>query len=267
MLRCLEDVYPHLNLSLVQAVLTIEINRPECKNALNGDLYTLITDVLNEADTSPDVRVVILRGNATDFSSGNDLKYFLMLAVQTQESISPGSTPPFLFLKALAQFSKPIIAAVRGVAIGVGVTLLSHCDLVYADRSASFQLPFVNLGLTLEGASSLLFSQKAGYHLAAELLLTGQKFNAEKALSARLINAIVEDPYTFSTAQAVEIALLPTASLQIVKSQMKHNLQQILACIDHEAEIVCQRIQSPELMEAISAFMQKRKPDFSQFNT
>lgn len=265
MLRCLEDVHTHLNLSLVKGVLTIEINRPECKNALNGDLYTLITNILNEADPSPDVRVVILRGNATDFSAGNDMKYFLF-AVQTQESIPPGSTPPFLFLKALAQFSKPMIAAVRGVAIGVGVTLLSHCDLVYADRSASFQLPFVNLGLTLEGASSLLFSQKAGYHLAAELLLTGQKFNAEKALSARLINAIVEDPYTFSTAQAHELALLPIASLQIVKSQMKHNLQQILACIDHEAEIVCQRIQSPELMEAISAFMQKRKPDFSPFN-
>ena len=265
MLNCLEFPHPHLNALLEQGVLTLSIQRPEAKNALNAELYILITQALEEADQSPHVRVVILRGNDTDFTAGNDMKYFLQVSQMIDIEMAT-SSPPFMFLKSLARFSKPLIAAIRGVAIGVGVTLLFHCDLVYADHTARFQLPFVHLGLSAEGASSLRLSPQAGYHLAAELLLTGQKFNADKALTARFINEIMADPYLHAEQQARHIAALPSAALKTIKSQMKHHLEHVIECIDHEAKIVAQRIKSPEMLEAFMAFLQKRAPDFTQFN-
>lgn len=265
MLKSVESPYPHLRAQLEDGVLTLAIDRAEAKNALNIDLYIHLRQAICEADQSSEVRVLILRGADQDFSAGNDMKSFFQLPELPQAG-QAGSTPPFMLLKAMAEFSKPCIAAVRGACIGVANTLLLHFDFVYADDTATFQMPFVSLGLSLEGAASLLLVQRAGYHQAAELLFTAKKYNAEKALQAGIINEIVSNPYVHANAQAQHLASLPIASLKAVKSLMKHNLDQILKCIDDEAEVVMQRAQSPEMFEAVSAFMQKRKPDFSQFN-
>ena len=152
------------------------------------------------------------------------------------------------------------------MAIGIGVTILLHADLVFADNTALFQIPFVSLGLSPEGGASQLLVKQAGYHKAAELLFTAKKFNAETAVQASLVNEVVEDAYASAQATAQHLAALPLASLKQTKALMKHDLDQIIECIDHEAEIFMQRVQSPEMLEAVQAFMQKRKPDFSQFN-
>ena len=264
-LQCIQQPHPHLNAKLDGGVLTLAIHRPEAKNALYGELYLWLAQALDEADQEPSVRVVILRGQDADFSAGNDMQDFMKF-IQSPLQVKAGDTPPFVLLKSAAQFSKPLIAAVRGVAIGIGVTILLHADLVYTDNTALFQIPFVSLGLSPEGASSKLLVQQAGFHKAAELLLTAQKFKAEKALSAGLVNSIEEDVYTTAQKQAQYLAALPLASIKQTKALMKHNLAEILECIDHEADIFMKRVGSPEMMEAVQAFMQKRKPDFTQFN-
>lgn len=265
MLNCIDQPSAHLQARLEDGILTLCIHRPEAKNALDMDLYRNLNQALDEADQSSLVRVLVLKGSGQDFSAGNDMKSFLQLP-ELPEAGQAGNTPPFLLLKAIAVFSKPCIAAVQGVCIGVANTLLLHFDLVYADDSAIFQMPFVSLGLSLEGAASLLLVQRAGYHQAAEILFTAKKYDASKALSAGIINEIVSDPYAYAHDQAKHLASLPIASLKAVKSLMKHNLEQILKCIDDEAEVVMQRATSPEMFEAISAFMQNRKADFSQFH-
>lgn len=265
MLNCIENPHQHLLAHLENGVLTLQLHRPEAKNAIHIEFYDVIRNAIEEADQSKEVRVLILHGSDKDFSAGNDMKSFMQLP-ELPESGQAGNTPPFLLLKALAKFSKPCIAVVRGVCIGVANTLLLHFDLVYADDSAIFQMPFVSLGLSLEGAASLLLVQRAGYHQAADILFTAKKYDASKALSAGIINEIVTDPYSYADEQAQHLAALPFASLKAVKSLMKQNLEQILKCIDDEAEVVMQRAQSPEMFEAVSAFMQKRKADFSQFH-
>ena len=264
-LSCIQQPHPHLSANLDNGVLTLAIQRREAKNALYGELYLWIAQALDEADQNKDVRVVILRGADADFSAGNDMQDFMKF-IQTPLQGKAGDTPPFVLLKAAARFSKPLIAAVRGVAIGIGVTLLLHADLVYSDNTALFQIPFVSLGLSPEGASSKLLVQQAGFHKAAELLLTAQKFNSDKALSAGLVNSIEVEVYATAQQQAHILAALPLASLKQTKALMKHNLDEIIDCIDHEAEIFMKRVGSPEMMEAVQAFMQKRKPDFTQFH-
>ena len=264
-LSCIQQPHEHLDANLENGVLTLAINRPKAKNALYGELYLWIAQAFDEADQDKDVRVLIFRGTDTDFTAGNDMQDFMKsAAMKGQAPASEG--PPFILLKAAAKFSKPLICAVRGVAIGIGVTILLHADLVYSDSTALFQIPFVSLGLSPEGASSKLLVEQAGYHKAAELLLTAQKFDSETALSINLINSIEDDAYDKAQKQAKIMSALPLASLKQSKALMKHNVNEIVAWIDHEAEILMQRVGSPEMMEAVAAFMQKRKPDFSQFN-
>ncbi len=264
-LSCIQHPHEHLDANLNDGVLTLAINRPKAKNALYGELYLWIAKALDEADVNKDVRVVILRGADADFSAGNDMQDFMKF-VQTPFEGKAGDTPPFIVLKSAAKFSKPLICAVRGVAIGIGVTILLHADLVYSDHTALFQIPFVSLGLSPEGASSQLLVQQAGYHKAAELLLTAQKFNSEKAFAAGLVNSIEDDVYAHALKQAQTLAALPLASIKQTKALMKHNLADIVKCIDDEAEVFMKRVASPEMMEAVQAFMQKRRPDFTQFN-
>nr|WP_174506442.1 enoyl-CoA hydratase-related protein [Acinetobacter sp. Marseille-Q1620] len=264
-LSCIQQPHQDLDAKLEDGVLTLAINRPKAKNALYGELYLWIAQAIDEADLNKDVRVIILRGLDNDFTAGNDMQDFLSFA-QKPLTGKAGDNPPFVLLKSAAKFSKPLIVAIKGVAIGIGVTLLLHTDLVYSDNTALFQIPFVTLGLSPEGAASKLLIQQAGYHRAAELLFTAQKFNAEKALNAGLVNEIVEDVYAHADMQAKLLAALPIASLKQTKALIKHNLQEIIDCIDDEAEIFMKRVQSPEMAEAVQAFMQKRKPDFSQFN-
>lgn len=265
MLTCIEHPHPHLHAHLEHGILCLSIQRQDAKNALDLNLYHLLRQAFEEADLAPQVRVLILKGNDTDFSAGNDMKSFLQLGELPQAG-EAGNTPPFMMLKAAAQFTKPCIAAVKGACIGVANTLLLHFDMVYAARNTIFQLPFVSLGLSLEGAASLLLVQRAGYVRAAELLFCAEKYDAEKALQAGIINAITDDPDQLAEITAQRLSDLPLASLIATKALMKHNLKQIMQCIDQEAEVVIERARSPEMFEAVSAFMQKRKPDFKQFN-
>ncbi|NWK76282.1 enoyl-CoA hydratase/isomerase family protein [Acinetobacter sp. SwsAc6] len=264
-LSCIQQPHEHLNANLDNGVLTLAINRPQAKNALYSELYLWIAKALDEADQDSSVRTVILRGADADFSAGNDMQDFMKSAAM-KDQIRAEDGPPFVLLKSAAKFSKPLIAAVRGVAIGIGVTILLHCDLVYADNTALFQIPFVSLGLSPEGASSKLLARQAGHVKAAELLLTADRFNSEKALATNLINSIEEDVYTTAQKKAAQLAALPLASLVQSKALMKHDIDEIVSWIDHEAVIFMSRVGSPEMMEAVAAFMQKRKPDFSQFN-
>ena len=264
-LSCIQQPHQHLQANLEDGVLTLAINRSEAKNALYGELYLWIAKALDEADTNKDVRVVIFRGAEQDFTAGNDMKDFMGFMQKPYEG-KAGDQPPFVLLKAAARFSKPLIIAVKGVAIGIGVTILLHADIVFADNTALFQIPFVSLGLSPEGAASRLLVKQAGYQKAAELLFTAKKFDAATAVKANLVNEIVEDVYATAQQTAQHLAALPLASLKQSKALMKKDLAEIIACIDEEAEIFMQRVRSPEMMEAVQAFMQKRKPDFSQFN-
>lgn len=264
-LHCIQQPQQHLNASLEHGILTLAIARPEAKNALYGELYLAIAQALDEADQSHDVRVVVLRGADADFTAGNDMQDFMHF-IQMPLPEKAGDAPPFVLLKSAARFTKPLIIAVRGVAIGIGVTILLHADMVYSDNTALFQIPFVSLGLSPEGAASRLLSKQAGYLKAAELMFTAQKFNSEKALSAGLITGIETDVYAHAFKQAQHLAALPIASLKQSKALMKSDLAEIVQCIDDEAEIFMRRVKSAEMQEAIQAFMQKRKPDFSQFN-
>ena len=263
-LDCLNNNNPHLKAELANGILTLAIDRPEDKNALYTDLYIAIEQALYQADASNDVRIVVLRGANNDFSAGNDMQDF---AASLKKQISPaGDGAPFLLLKSAAKFSKPLIVGVKGVAIGIGVTLLLHADFVYTDTSAVFQIPFVSLGLSPEGAASKLLQQRAGYLLAADLLMSARKFNAETALDAKLVTQIVDEPYAQAAQMAEHLNQLPLASLKQSKALMKADKDDIVAWIDHEAEIFMQRVKSPEMVEALTAFKEKRKADFSKFN-
>lgn len=264
MIDCLHNTQPHLQAQLQNGILTLAINRPEAKNALYGELYLALEQALYQADQSTDVRVVILRGANQDFTAGNDMQDFAK-SLQKQNNI-PGEGPPFLLLKSAAKFSKPLIVAVKGVAIGIGVTILLHADFVYTDNTALFQIPFVSLGLSPEGASSKLLAERAGDLMAADLLLTARRFDATTAQQARLVTAVVEDVYAEAEKTAQQLTQLPLASLKTTKKLMKSNLNEIIKCIDDEADIFMQRVKAPEMMEALMAFKEKRKPDFSQFN-
>ncbi len=263
-LDCLNQPNPHLQAQLVDGVLTLAINRPEAKNALYTDLYLAIEQALYQADASDTVRSVILRGIDQDFTAGNDMKDF---AMSMQNPVSPaGEGAPFKLLKSAARFSKPLIIAVKGVAIGIGVTILLHADFVYADDSCIFQIPFVSLGLSPEGCSSKLLQERAGYLLAADLLLSARKFNVDIAAQAKLVTQICADPYMQAEKTAQQLKLLPLAALKQSKALMKANLEEIIGWIDYEADIFMQRVQSPEMLEALTAFKEKRLPDFSKFN-
>lgn len=215
-LSCIQQPHQHLQANLEDGVLTLAINRSEAKNALYGELYLWIAKALDEADASKEVRVVIFRGAEQDFTAGNDMKDFMGFIQKPHEG-KAGDQPPFVLLKAAARFSKPLIIAVKGVAIGIGVTILLHADLVYADNTALFQIPFVSLGLSPEGAASRLLVKQAGYQKAAELLFTAKKFDAATAVKANLVNDVVEDVYATAQQTAQQLAALPLHQLSKVR--------------------------------------------------
>jgi enoyl-CoA hydratase/carnithine racemase len=206
---------------------------------------------------------VLIHGTSGCFTSGNDVRDFLEL------ERTPGSSPAAGFLRAIAAAKKPVVAAVGGPAVGVGTTMLLHFDLIYAAPNARFQLPFVPLGLLPEAASSLLLPVLAGYQRAAELLLLGQPFSAEKAQAAGIVTEIVPEPELLEYARTAALALaaLPPASVRMTKELMKRGLAQaVLERMQEELGLFGERLRSPEAKEALSAFMEKRKPDFSRFS-
>ena len=243
------------------AILTITLNRVDKKNAFTQAMYSACAEALEQAAADASIRVVVIQGHATVFSAGNDIADFL-----SHPSTGPDA-PVLRFLRLLAAFPKPLVAAVCGPAVGIGTTLLMHCDLVYAGDNAAFSLPFVNLGLCPEAASSLLLPQMMGYHRAAEALLLGEPFMAEAALEVGLVNRIVPpaEANAVAQAQARKLAAKPLRSLVETKRFMKQGQQQqVLATIAEEAQTFGRLLGEPAAREAFGAFMDKRKPDFSR---
>ena len=243
-------------------VMTITLNRLERKNSITSAMYGMLADAIHAAQEDANVRVAVLQGHETVFSAGNDIADFL------DQPANPGSDRPvFRFMNGLAAFPKPLIAAVCGPAVGIGTTMLFHCDLVYAGDNAAFSMPFVNLGLCPEAASSLLVPQMFGYHRAAEALLLGEPFMAEAALEVGLVNRVVPptEANAIAQAQARKLAAKPLSALIETKRLMKQEQQaHVLKKIEEEGAIFTRMVSEPAAREAFGAFMEKRKPDFSK---
>lgn len=242
-------------------VMTITLNRVEKKNSLTSAMYATLADALAQAQDDAAVRAVVIQGHETIFSAGNDIGDFLNQPPSTQDS------PVFHFMRALIAFPKPLVAAVCGPAVGIGTTLLFHCDLVYAGDNAAFSMPFVNLGLCPELASSLLAPQLMGYPRAAEALLLGEPFMAEAALEMGLINRIVPptEANALAQQQARKLALKPLTALLETKRLMKKGQAAMVAeRVSEEGASFGRMLREPAAREAFSAFMEKRRPDFSK---
>ena len=242
-------------------ICTITLNRVEKKNSITTVMYQTMADALAAAQGDASVRVVVIQGHETIFSAGNDIADFLNNPPAGLDS------PVFRFLHGIASFPKPIIAAVNGPAVGIGTTLLLHCDLVYAGDNAAFSMPFVNLGLCPEAASSLLVPQLMGYHRAAEALLLGEPFMAEAALEVGLVNRVVPPLETNTYAQSVarRLAAKPLSSLIETKRLMKKNQGPLVAQVmAEEGDSFGRMLRESAAREAFGAFMEKRKPDFSK---
>lgn len=246
-------------------VTTITFNRVDKKNSFTEAMYGAMADVLNAAAEDAGVRCVVFQGDVAVFSAGNDIGDFLRQGAQAQ-SADITQRAVWRFLNAIATFPKPLVAAVCGPAVGVGTTLLLHCDLVYAGDNAAFALPFVNLGLCPEAASSLLLPKMLGMHRAAEALMLGEPFMAEAALEVGLVNRVVPptECNAVAQAQARKLAAKPLSALMETKRLMKGaQTQQVLDRMQEEGQSFSKLMRSPAAKEAFSAFMEKRKPDFS----
>lgn len=252
---------PEILTHLDAGVLSLTINRLDRKNSITAVMYAAMADVLAAAESNDAVRVLVIQGHETIFSAGNDIGDFLNKPPSAQDA------PVFRFLHAISSFTKPIVAAVCGPAVGIGTTLLLHCDLIYAGDNAAFSMPFVNLGLCPEAGSSLLVPQLMGYPRAAEALLLGEPFTAETALEMGLINRIVPpaEASVLAQQQAKKLAAKPPSSVIETKRLMKQaNSSAVKQRIHDESLSFGRMLSEPAAREAFTAFVQKRKPDFSQ---
>lgn len=246
------------------AILAIEFNRPQRRNAITAQMYTLMADALEQAEADASVRVVLIHGQADAFTAGNDLEDFMRRPPIAED------TPVFRFLRVMSGARKPIVAAVNGPAVGIGTTLLLHCDLVYAGDNARFQLPFVGLGVVPEFASSYLLPLVAGYQRAAELLLLGEPFGAEKAREAGFVTGVLPPGDTLGRAReaARRLAALPAKSVRLAKELMKApHREAVQSQLRAEGAHFREMLQEPAAREALSAFLEKRKPDFTKHDS
>ena len=250
----------HVLTHIEDGVMTITLNRLERKNSITSAMYAVLADAIAQAENDPAIRVAVLQGHETVFSAGNDIGDFLNQPPSGQDS------PVFRFLRSIAGFPKPLVAAVCGPAVGIGTTMLFHCDFVYAGDNAAFSMPFVNLGLCPEAAASLLVPQMLGYHRAAEVLLLGEPFMAEAALEVGLVNRVVPPMEANGVARSIarKLAVKPSSSLAETKRLMKMGTQrQVLEQMAQEGISFGRMLGEPAAREAFGAFMDKRKPDFS----
>lgn len=253
----------HIQATVEDRILKVVINRADKKNALTQPMYTAMTQALEELDRNPELRVVYITGVGNVFTSGNDVMDFMGGLDSLEDS------PVGRFLKAIATTQKPMIAAVNGLAIGIGTTLLLHCDLAYASSSAIFQMPFVNLGLCPEAGSSYLLPRIMGHTRAAELLLLGERFSADKAHAYGIVNEVYADEelQERAWARALQLAAQPPAAVRLAKRLLKQNeLETLAGVMANEGAEFIQRLTSDEAGEAFGAFLERRKPDFSRFS-
>ncbi|HYV74607.1 MAG TPA: enoyl-CoA hydratase [Candidatus Binatia bacterium] len=241
-------------------VLRITINRPEKKNALTMAMYTALAEAIEQGDMNPDVKVVLLHGDGDSFTAGNDLQDF-MANPWTGNELPPACR----FMFAVARATKPVIAAVHGSAVGIGVTILLHCDLVYAAGDATLMMPFVNLGIVPEAGSTVLVPLLIGHQRAAELFMLSAPMTAQRAYELGFVNAVVPLDKLMETAlgAAQAVAEKPLAALRATKALMKKPwAAAVEQAMQEELKVLSERLTSPECREALMAFLQKRKPDF-----
>ncbi|EOQ62635.1 hypothetical protein F935_01724 [Acinetobacter calcoaceticus ANC 3811] len=241
-------------------ILTLTMSNPNKKNAINYEMYSALSQALDQAATNQGVHVVVLTGEGSAFTSGNDVNAF-----ETRDTSSSEPPASIVFLKNLATFPKPIIAKVNGVAIGIGSTMLLHCDLVYASQGSIFQFPFVNLGLVPEAGSTYILPRLLGFARASEIILLGEKFSADQAKNYGLVNEIFEATELDQAVEdvAIKLAHKPSQALQLSKKLLRDMpIDDLLNRIDHESTIFSHCLQGSEFKEALRAFKEKRKPNF-----
>lgn len=237
--------------SSADGVCEIRLNRPEKRNAITLAMYDALCAGLAQAQSDTTVRAVLLSGEGAGFTAGNDLNDFL------SGMKFSGDNPIVRLLRALATFGKPLLAAVHGQTVGIGTTLLLHCDLVVAARTTVFSMPFVALGLVPEAASSLLLPRLVGRQRAAELLLLGKAFDAATAHTLGLVNRVVEEADLLDTARALarSVAAQPLEALLAARRLLRGDPAQVLARIDEEAKIFGERLESEEFRTAVRAVL------------
>ncbi len=252
----------NIKTATMNGVATIEIARPEKKNALTATMYAQMAVALDAAKADAAVRAVLITGQPGIFTSGNDIDDFMKRPPGSIES------PAFVFMKALIGCDKPVIAAVTGAAVGIGTTMLLHCDFVYVSDEARLAMPFVSLGLVPEFASSLIVPQLMGNARASEKLLLGEPFTGADAVECGIANAVLPAGEVVSHARRIaeRFNALPPGAVRDTKTLLRRGRSQAaLETIAVEAGMFGERLRSPEAKEAFSAFFQKRKPDFSKF--
>lgn len=255
----------HVDIRIEDHVLRVTWNRPEKKNALTGAMYAAFAQALADASSDPAVRVVLVSGAGDAFTAGNDLKDFATWG----QSGSVEDLPVIQAIRQVVAFPKPLVAAVKGAAVGFGTTLLLHCDAVVAAPSAAFSMPFVNLGLVPEFGSSYLLPAIAGRVAASHHLLLGEAFGLEEARAMGLVSATCEDAALEDTAMALcrKLAAQPPGVVRSIKGLLKpaEERARLEAAIDSEIKLFMAALKGPEHREAVTAFLEKRAPNFSAF--
>jgi enoyl-CoA hydratase/carnithine racemase len=249
----------HLIVSDDDAMRVITLRRPEKKNAITQDMYRLMSDAIDTAQNNPKIRCIVITGGSGVFTSGNDLEDFLKEGTNNPDV--PRASNAAKFLYSLAHNVKPIIAAVDGIAIGIGTTMLFHCDYVLASKTATFKTPFINLGLVPEGASSLLMPRTMGHQRAFAMLVMGRTFTADDAHTAGFVNVVVSPGHTEAEARKVarEICALPAEAVAISRKLLKLPPEDMTRRIDQEGHLFGERMRSKEAIVAFKAFFARKK--------
>jgi enoyl-CoA hydratase/carnithine racemase len=256
-----------IEIKVQDGVQVMRFLRAEKKNALTGPMYNAMSEALDASESNDAIACHVFIGSGGIFCAGNDINDFMRRAQATAGSDSKGIPAPSLdFIRRLPKVTKPMIAAVDGLAIGVGTTMLLHCDLVYASPTASLRTPFLDLGLIQEAGSTITAQARMGYPRAFEMICLGEPFSAERALQAGLINAIVPADQLEATAMkaAKRLAAKPRQALMTSRRLLRKNHEQLSAMIDEEAQAYRSLMTSPEAREAFTAFLEKRAPDFAK---
>lgn len=256
-----------IEIKVQDGVQVIRFTRADKKNAFTGPMYNAMSEALDASEKNDAIAVHVFIGSGGVFSAGNDINDFMRRAQATATSDGKGIPAPSLdFIRRLPKVTKPMIAAVDGLAIGVGTTMLLHCDLVYASPTASLRTPFLDLGLIQEAGSTITAQTRMGYPRAFEMICLGEPFNAERALQAGLINAVVPADQLEATAlkAAKRLAAKPRQALMTSRRLLRKNHEQLSAMIDEEAQAYKSLMTSPEAREAFTAFLEKRAPDFAK---
>ncbi|MGF6557698.1 enoyl-CoA hydratase/carnithine racemase [Pseudomonas sp. S30_BP2TU TE3576] len=238
-----------------RGLLTLRLNRPDKKNALTRAMYSHLAEALKQADSDPEINAVLISGSAECFTAGNDIADFI------QQPPTSLDSPVFQFMLNLLECRKPVIAAVAGAAVGIGTTMLLHCDLVYVSRDARLRMPFVNLGLCPEFGSSLILPRLLGQAKAAELLLLGESFSGEQAAAWGIANEALgsgEEALAKAREMALRFEDLPPEAVRISKQLMKApDRERLRKVIEEEGALFTQRLRSPEALAALTGFIKR----------